>query len=236
MLTKFCLYCHEEIENTISWSSFFEEKEETSLCRKCEEQLEEIAGPTCHGCGRPLEKLAAQYIIGDRCLDCVRWEEDSEWSGFLSKNESIYLYNDFLKEMISQYKFRGDYLLANAFAFRMKEKLRGAKFDYLVPIPLSKERQFERGFNQSEALIVEAGLKATSLLQRTHSEKQSKKSRAERIHVPQVFRLDGQVDIQNKTIILIDDIYTTGSTLRHAAKILIQSGARCVSSLTLARG
>lgn len=236
MLTEFCLYCHEEIENLISWSIFFEEKNETCLCRKCEEQLEEITGPICHGCGRPLEKLAAQYVSGDRCHDCVRWEGDSEWSGYLSKNESIYLYNDFLKEIISQYKFRGDYLLANVFASQMKEKLRGVKFDYLVPIPLSKERQFERGFNQSEALIVEAGLQATSLLKRTHGEKQSKKSRAERIHVPQVFQLVGQVTIQNKAVILIDDIYTTGSTLRHAAKMLIRSGARCVSSLTLARG
>lgn len=229
-----CLYCHEEMSQQVNWASFFTVSEESYLCSACQEQLQEIIGETCQTCSRPFDNLDAQYIVGERCYDCVRWEEDAEWSGYLQKNDSIYLYNDFLKEVLSQYKFRGDYILAKIFAQKIQEKLKDIDYDLLVPIPLSKERLFERGFNQSEAFIREAGLIATNLLHRTHSEKQSKKSRKDRIHLPQVFRI--QEDVQHKNIVLIDDIYTTGSTLRHAAKLLKSRGAKSVSSLTLARG
>jgi len=109
------------------------------------------------------------------------------------------------------------------------------EFDYLVPIPLSPQRLYERGFNQSAALIHEAGFTVTELLHRIHSEKQSKKSRFDRIHFHQVFQ-PLNLHIENKKIILIDDIYTTGSTLYHAAKVLKAGGAASVCSLTLARG
>ena len=145
------------------------------------------------------------------------------------------MYNDFLKEIIARYKFRGDYILAKAFSLFIKERLKDKHFDYLVPIPLSGERLYERGFNQSAALIHEAGYTAKELLQRIHSEKQSKKSRQERIHQKQVFELL-PADIKNKSILLIDDIYTTGSTLYHAAKVLKTGGAASIYSLTLARG
>ncbi|WP_308167083.1 phosphoribosyltransferase family protein [Bacillus sp. ISL-40] len=68
-----------------------------------------------------------------------------------------------------------------------------------------------------------------------HSEKQSKKSRSERIHLSQVFQVNPNVDLAGKKVILIDDIYTTGSTLRHAAKLLKVAGAASIQSLTLAR-
>lgn len=228
-----CLYCHIEINQQVYWSSFFKGPEDCYLCTTCQDQLTEIEGITCQICSRPLEKLDLQYVIGEHCYDCVRWEEELEWSGYLQKNHSIYQYNDFLKELLSQYKFRGDYILVQIFVNKVQEKLRSIDYDLLVPIPLSDERLFERGFNQSEALIVEAGLFPTHLLQRTHSEKQSKKSRKDRIHLPQVFQLIEKVSDQK--ILLVDDIYTTGSTLRHAAKILKSGGATSVDSLTLAR-
>ncbi|MEQ2527522.1 phosphoribosyltransferase family protein [Bacillaceae bacterium CLA-AA-H227] len=232
-MSKRCLFCYEEITLSTNWSSFFTSPTETYLCRTCRSQLIEIEGETCDICSRSLEKLDPQYVINKRCLDCVRWEQDDEWKGYLLKNKSLYEYNDFLKEIISQYKFRGDYILAKIFSNRIQQKLPPDAL--LVPIPLSSERQFERGFNQSEALIFEAGHSPIHLLERTHTEKQSKKSRHDRIHIPQVFQMKEGKDVANKDILLIDDIYTTGSTLRHAAKILMQSGAKSVSSLTLAR-
>lgn len=232
-MSEYCLYCHEEITSSTNWSSFFTSSSETYLCRTCESQLIEIKGETCDICNRPFEKIEPLYIINNRCLDCVRWEEDDNWKGYLLKNVSLYEYNDFLREIISQYKFRGDYILAKMFSQKIQQKLPPDVF--LVPVPLSTERQFERGFNQSEALIIEAGQTPKHFLERTHSEKQSKKSRHDRIHIPQVFQIKEGREISDKNILLIDDIYTTGSTLRHAAKILIQAGAKSVSSLTLAR-
>lgn len=235
-MSEYCLYCHEEISPEISWSTFFTKEVPTYLCSECDSQLIQIQGETCQICSRPLENLDPQFVVGDTCYDCVRWEEDPEWKGTLQKNDSIYVYNDFLKELMGKYKFRGDYILAKAFSEKIKVRLQSNEYDFLAPIPLSEERQYSRGFNQSEAFLREAGFEAENLLQRTHSEKQSKKSRNERIHLHQVFQLVDGVNVQGKRILLIDDIYTTGSTLRHAAKILKNAGAVSVESFTLARG
>lgn len=225
-----CLLCHEIINLPVGWVSLFSPEKEKLLCSECGGKLEIISGETCRICGRELN----EFRRDDLCLDCVRWEEDLEWQGVLERNISIYVYNDFLKEIIARFKYRGDYIIAKAFSESIKEKLRG---DCFIPIPLSKERLYERGFNQAEALLTAAGIPATTdILTRTHTEKQSKKSRNERIHLSQVFQIIEDPKIHVKKIVLIDDIYTTGSTLRHAAKLLKDAGASSVESFTLARG
>ncbi|CAM3979992.1 ComF family protein [Mesobacillus zeae] len=230
---KRCLICHGEIEAEISWRSIFLNRtKEEAVCRKCESMLLPIEGEKCTVCGRELD---LSFCEGSLCLDCIRWEKDESWRGCLEKNISLYHYNDFMKEVIARFKFRGDYCLASVFAGKLRSVLKGIPGDYIVPIPLSAERLYERGFNQSEALIVGAGLKPVPLLARIHSEKQSKKTRRDRIHLPQVFRLESQEKLTGKNIVLVDDIYTTGSTLRHAARILKEAGADKVSSLTIAR-
>lgn len=231
-----CLICDGELVLQTGWTQLFMKTTENYLCKICDSKLERIEGDVCKDCHRPFDGLDPKYHDGNKCLDCIRWEKDNEWSGYLQNNLSIYHYNDFIKDVIARYKYRGDYALAKTFAQHFRKKLNEIEWEIVVPIPLSKERLYERGFNQAEALLTEAGLKADNILERIHSEKQSKKTRLERIHLPQVFQLAKGAEIINKKVLLIDDIYTTGSTLRHAAKILKQAGACNVSSLTLARG
>ena len=235
-MTDHCLICFTEIIPKIGWQDLVAEEKQETLCETCKAKLQEIHGKTCLICGRPLESLEPRFIQGDYCYDCMRWEEDPQWQGCLTKNHSLYMYNKFLQEVIARYKFRGDYILARIFSEKVLKIITGLKADLLVPIPLSPERLQERCFNQAEALLLEAGLPRANILKRIHSEKQSKKSRHERIHVGQVFQLETDAVIAGKTILLIDDIYTTGSTLRHAAKVLVEHGANSVSSLTIARG
>jgi competence protein ComFC len=155
----------------------------------------------------------------------------------LQKNYSLYVYNDFMADAIARFKYRGDYAIAKIFSEKLKRIFQQVEYDMLVPIPLSEERLYERGFNQAESLAKEAGAETFHLLNRIHSEKQSKKSRQERIRLPEVFHLSPSAPpIEGKRILLIDDVYTTGSTLRHAAFILLQAGAKSVQSVTLARG
>ncbi len=230
-----CVICHEIIQSKMGWKAIFSEEKELIICPTCEGEFEIIEGEQCGICSRPFQFLDERFRHGNMCHDCKRWEEDDDWKGYLDSNHSIYLYNDFFREVMATFKYRGDYVLAKIFAEKIKDFLKKIQPDLFVPIPLSNERLYERGFNQAEALLIELGLTPTKPLTRIHSEKQSKKSRSERIHIPQVFQVDRQIEIIGKNILLIDDIYTTGSTLRHAAKLLKESGAKGVQSLTLAR-
>jgi competence protein ComFC len=214
----------------------FSREEEVLLCEQCNGQLALIEGDCCARCNRPFEGLPEEYCKGEYCYDCIRWEEEIEWNGVLDKNISLYAYSDFLKELISRYKFRGDYVLARFFCKGLIKVLSKCEYNILVPVPLSNERMYERGFNQVEALIIEAGLTPTHVLKRVHTEKQSKKSREERVHLSNIFKIVNEEDIVGKKVMLIDDIYTTGSTLMHAGKLLKQHGALSVSSFTIARG
>jgi len=230
-----CLYCGEGIIPGIGWGNLFSREKEVLLCELCTVQLVSIGGEVCARCCRPFEGLAEEFRKGDFCYDCVRWEEQIEWNGVLERNISLYIYNDFLKEVISRYKFRGDYVLSKFFGNELKKVTKNLEYDFLVPIPLSETRLYERGFNQAEALIVEAGLDHVYVLNRTHSEKQSKKTRKERVGSDNVYIFNNIEQILGKTVVLVDDVYTTGSTIMHAAKILKEHGALSISSITIAR-
>ncbi|WP_252189240.1 ComF family protein [Rossellomorea vietnamensis] len=197
--------------------------------------MEKIEGQRCRRCSRSLEALPLSFVKKEICLDCHRWDQDPEWEGILHKNDSLYHYNDFLKEYLARYKYRGDHALAKAFSHTIKSYLTKIEYDLIIPIPLSDERLYERGFNQSTVLLEESEVRPSPILTRLHSEKQSKKTRAERLRQVQVFQLV-ECDVKGKFILLFDDIYTTGTTLRQAAKLLKEAGADEVSSLTLARG
>lgn len=213
----------------LGWAALFQQEKPQYFCGSCQSKWERISGRTCKLCDRP-------EVEEEVCFDCVRWEQDEKWFGSLKQNLSLVVYNQFCKEVIARFKYRGDYQLSYPLAEMLQEKLDRLNYDFLVPIPLSPERKYERGFNQSEALINALGRQPLSILTRIHSEKQSKKSRNERISLPQVFQLTDSAAIQDKCLVIIDDIYTTGSTLRHAAKLLKESGAKEVTSLTIARG
>lgn len=237
----YCIWCDDHVEDSVSWRSVFGISKPAAICRSCKEKLEKLSGPLCRICGRCLSGLDDAYKLKDLCYDCIRWEQ-SEWGGLLRKNRSLYGYNPFLKDVLALYKYRGDAAIAKGFALEWRQ-LYDKEFNgyYAVPIPLSSKRLYERGFNQSAELASLLAVPFSEHLERTvHEEKQSKKSRDERLafnrSIP-IFRSKKlPKELIDKEIVLIDDIYTTGTTVRRAAKALIDAGAGSVSSLTVARG
>ncbi|MFZ4451068.1 ComF family protein [Salibacterium aidingense] len=241
-----CLYCAGPITNFTTWKTLFFPKE-PSLCDECEASFQLITGPICPICSRPQSSEVS-------CGDCRRWEEDLRWSGVLRRNYSLFTYNDAMKEWIASWKYRGDAVLAQAFQSRLQTLYRRCCDGAVpVPIPLSKERLQERGFNQSAILAsfvcppprlfskkyTASPREPAFLLERTaHEEKQSKKSRLERMSSStRPFRvLLEKNEIEGKSFVIIDDIYTTGTTLRKAAEELRRNGAKDICSITLARG
>ncbi|WP_078543841.1 ComF family protein [Litchfieldia alkalitelluris] len=231
----YCTICFEQYTHE-SWSSLFFIGEQSSLCQECRASLERIEGDICRKCGRPLSAVKPEYLEGDTCLDCVRWQQDPRWSHTLSSNRSVYVYNDFIKSVLATYKFRGDYKLCEAFRKDLVKTYKAffTPTDMIVPIPLSNERLYERGFNQSLAFATFLGT-PQELLTRKHHEKQSKKSRTKRMEAENPFMLLEPIDLSGKSVVIVDDIYTTGSTIRNAAEVILAASASSVSSLTLVR-
>ncbi|HET7577931.1 MAG TPA: ComF family protein [Bacillales bacterium] len=234
----YCLWCDEKITESVSWHEVFGLSRQETLCRGCRTQLKILSEPLCRICGRSLDELDAAYRHGDICYDCVRWEE-GEWAGLLKKNRSLYTYNPFLKDVVARFKFRGDAVMVQGFEREWSALFERDFLGHLpVPIPLSRERLYERGFNQALELARLLPVSPCEALERVANEpKQSKKTRLERLSLDRpVFRCARSPEIQEKRIVLIDDIYTTGSTVRRAAKVLLECGAASVSSMTVARG
>jgi competence protein ComFC len=142
-----------------------------------------------------------------------------------------------MKDLIAKWKYRGDYKMAevfiDGFESAFKKQFSFLKNPVMIPIPLSGERMEERAFNQAKQLAQFLPGETVEVLSRKHSEKQSKKSRVERMSSDNPFLAKGPI---YKPAILVDDIYTTGSTLHHAAERLKEKGCPAVYGFTLIRG
>lgn len=241
-----CLICQQPITEIITWSSLFalsNQNPQLQICHPCNQKLEPITGEQCRICSRPFSKLDPKFRRQDLCTDCYNWEQNPEWQGLLTQNISIFHYNDFLKELLAQYKFRGDHELVKIFTEPVQRKFKQT-FDQknppiIIPVPLSSERQYERGFNQAQSLASLLNHHSLEeILERTHTEKQSKKKRSERLITDSPFHLKSETNptqYKNKNLLIIDDIYTTGTTLRQIAKVLQPLAPKSIKSLTLAR-
>lgn len=155
-------------------------------------------------------------------------------------------FEDPLKEIIHQFKYRSHASLAKPLAGLLlsvyQANLKELSADLIIPVPLHKSRERERGFNQAFELARQFSRVAriplpTELLVRTRPTKvQAGLSRRERrINLKGAFEVSRSGMIKDKTLLLIDDVFTTGATLNECAKILKEHGARRINVLTLAR-
>jgi competence protein ComFC len=154
------------------------------------------------------------------------------------------------------FKFRGDAILADGFEkelkktysriidhrlrFRFLNLRRGGEYEAIVPIPLSRERLVERGFNQAELLARKLGQPIVdALIREKNEQKQSKKNRRERLlmrETPFHLKDDHVRIVTGKKILLVDDLYTTGATMRLAATAFTPAHPKQIDSLTLIHG
>ncbi|UYT11374.1 ComF family protein [Lactococcus garvieae] len=133
-----------------------------------------------------------------------------------------------MEEFFSHYKFLGDYRLHHVF----HKYFQIEKGYTIVPIPVSKQRFQERGFNQVAALLQQ--LPFSSLLEKEEGPAQNTRTRNERLKNKNTFTLKAKVKVPDK-ILLVDDVYTTGRTLQHAIAVLKQGGAQEIKTFSLCR-
>lgn len=230
-----CFVCQTIYWQKIGVQALFSQGKD-KMCSACINKLERAGG--CVRCSKVMSNRKGQSQPS--CTDCMQWSLLSNGDP-LVLNESIYCYNDFLKKILALYKYRGDVALAKIFQSEIEAIIPAHFRGYEITIiPLTEQNLVNRGFNQAEQLVT--NLNWHSCLGRSISnddKKQSKKTRAERINWlqnnPFYIKKHEKPLIKGKNYLIIDDIYTTGVTVRLAAMCLMNAGAHRVSSLTLAR-
>ena len=208
--------------------------EGTLLCRLCREQLL-AAAPSCLVCRR-------RNFTGILCPLCA---ERSALRRFLAP----FSYRDILvRDLIHAYKYHGVRELAGLFAseiaaFLAFYNIRLPRGTLLVPIPLHRWRERERGFNQARLLAQALGDRlqltvVSSLRRRRPTEQQIEMDSYEqrRSNVAGSFYLTDPALARKKTIVVVDDVATSGATLSEAARVLRQAGAATVWAIVIAKG
>ena len=222
-------------------SCFLPEDKEYNLshyiCDNCNIGLTPITNPICSICGLPFAVSAGQEHLCETCLRKNPWYDLAR---------APYLYSGLIAKTIQRFKYKsGTYLapffgtLLSAFA---KELIHNPKDITIVPVPLHRRRLRERGFNQSLLLAkgLASGLGAKldylSLIRKRNTRVQTGLGKEERRkNVKNAFSVINRQAINDKKILMIDDVFTTGHTLNECSRTLKESGASYIVCLTLAR-
>jgi ComF family protein len=205
------------------------------LCDTCSAGLIRVTGPMCARCGCQLE----QHEKTGPTLECASCHRS--YSPLDQMRASLF-YVEPTNSLIHRFKYEGYFSLGGMFAELMAESWPEWRTppDLVVPIPLHKKRQRHRGYNQSaliaRPLAIARGLdyNDTLLLRVRHTAPQVGLGPDERrLNVHEAF--EATADAQGRHILLIDDVLTTGATMRSAAETLLSRGAASVSAYCLAR-
>lgn len=207
----------------------------TGVCSACAGRIRRNPRPYCTSCGRPVNHE------GDTCAECGKTVFHFE------RAYSACLYEDTIKELVHTFKYGcGSSLvkflsgLMVDFLKRNAEILEGVRA--IAFVPLDNKRLRERGFNQSRALAREIGLAfgvgvVDALEKISFTKHQNELPREERlINLRGAFRARSGIGLKGNTILLVDDVMTTGTTLSECARALYSAGAKEVRCFTLARG
>lgn len=192
-----------------------------SICRKCEIELEKNLN-----------------------INIIRQEELED--KYFNELMYIFKYEGQIRKLILEYKFNEkSYIYITFVNFLLKNKKifeNIKKYDKIMPVPISRKRQKERGYNQSLLIAKEIAKKTNlelvnnCLIKTKNIVEQSKLNKEDREkNIQGVYELKNEQLIQDKKVLLIDDIYTTGSTVNECSKILRKGNPQKIGVLVLAR-
>lgn len=214
---KHCPLCHKILPLT------------TSICPTCEKKLPFIQEPVCYRCGKPVSSAEQEF-----CYDC------RSFSKSFQKGYALLLYNEITKPIMADLKYHNKRILSKFLAEQIlahhREILLNTNFQYIIPVPIHKQKKKSRGYNQAELLAKElsAGLNIPvlpDLLIRTIDTLPQKYFSAQSRHKNLLcaFAFNDNYDLSSiDSVLLIDDIYTTGATMEACTKVLMSSGVKKV--------
>jgi ComF family protein len=222
-LPRMCLFCGVPVGETAV----------VAVCPDCEAQITWVASPLCTCCGRVFaSRDGADRVCGDCQTDPPPF----------ARARAAALYDGPVAQAITRFKFSRQLALLPVMQHWLKRPLSlelVAAADLLAPVPLHPKRIKNRGFNQSLFLAqgFPGALVAREVVVRTrHTPPQVGLNPKERQdNVKGAFAVTDPARVKDKSVLLIDDLYTTGSTVKECARVLLKAGARRVEVLTVAR-
>lgn len=202
------------------------------FCTECLQRMPMIRGKVCRTCGAEADGIL------ESCSECMNAPKPP-WT----KAYALFKYTDGVRECIHRFKYRGQTELARPLG-RLAAGLLSESaplYDAVVPVPLHWSRFLRRGYNQSALLAGElsrwTGIPVRRLLRRKlRTPRQAFLTRKERIlNIQGAFSIFHSTAAEKRSILLLDDVMTTGATLREAAGVLLNRGAARVDVLVIAR-
>ena len=205
------------------------------VCSECLGRQEYAREPVCQKCGKPLENEREEY-----CYDCSR--KQCEYV----QGKALWVYKGAVRNSLYRFKYHNRREYAGYYSKELVRVYGGwisrCKIQAIIPIPLSRRRQRRRGFNQAELVARQVGKELgipvfCNLLLRVRDTRAQKELNDEerKNNLKKAFKTRTN-KVQLDHILLIDDIYTTGSTMNEAAKELKRAGAEKVYCLSISIG
>ncbi len=199
------------------------------VCEECQRRLPYVRQPMCFHCGRPLQNEEEEY-----CASCRKRESD--WT----EGRALYTYTGPIRSSLHAVKYqnRREYLdfFARDMAEHLGRDIRRWRPQAIVPVPMHPSAKRRRGYNQAEILAKrlsgELHIPVCAALRKVKKTADQKEldHRARRQNLKGAFAADpkyfcGEDGLIGKRILLVDDVYTTGSTVQEAAGTLARAGA-----------
>lgn len=215
------------------FSSVFQKAE--LCCPACRNVPEYVTEPVCKKCGKPIENEQAEY-----CYDCKKHPR------VFVQGKALWIYKKQIKQSMYRFKYQNRQEYARYYGSEIVrvygEWIRRNKIEAIVPIPLHRTRKRQRGYNQAELLAKEIGRQMqvpvyANLLKRVRKTKAQKNlNDAERKNnLKKAFKTQ-ENNVQLNHILLVDDIYTTGSTMNEAATELQKAGIEQIYCISICIG
>lgn len=209
------------------------------VCDVCESKPIRIMEPRCKKCSKPLLSAEQEF-----CYDCSVKDFHYE------RGYSLWIYDGLMQKSMIDFKYNGrkEYAAyyANEIARHFTKEIRSIGPDVIMPIPVHSTRRRQRGYNQAELLALELGrqlhilVRSDVLIRTVKTRPQKELSNIERMkNLEKAFAVNGLYRDECRKyhkILLVDDIYTTGSTIEACSKILLQAGAGEIYYVTLCIG
>lgn len=210
--------------------------EEEGICPNCMDDLPYISEPRCKKCSKPVFDEEV-----DLCFDCSKSEH------YYSRGWALWLYEGKVRQALYRFKNNNNKIYGRIFGKEVVtlyyRDIIHSNIDMIIPVPLHSKKYKKRGYNQAKIIAdaiseaVDIPCESHYLIRTINTKPQKHLSDVGRIHnMQKAFQVIRPECIENKRILLCDDIYTTGSTINGCAKALLRQGAREVYFITVAIG